>query len=136
MSVLTEESKEALSVSIKSATKEIFEAKINDKIDEKYNKKEKMKEEEGDESDKDEELEEEEDGDDDDSDDSDEDEELEESMKVVAVRSGNTKKKDEFQINRLGDLKQHAKKYDWIMVTKKNGEEIEYSVENGKLVEM
>lgn len=64
---------------------------------------------------------------------------LNEAFDVTASRVGGRHGTDDFQINRMSDLKKLAKsrQYDYFMVTKKNGEEIEFSVDpQGNLVEM
>lgn len=64
---------------------------------------------------------------------------LNEAFDVTASRVGGRKGTDDFQINRMSDLKKLAKsrQYDYFMVTKKNGDEVEFSVDpQGNLVEM
>lgn len=140
MSVLTEETKEAMKIGIKAATKELFESKIAQRIDEKYAGKKKVKEDESKEDEaldeeEDEELEEEKDDGDSDED----DEPLEEAMKVVAARwkpAAGQKKTGDFTIKRLSDLNKLKKEWDTFIVTDRHGRETQYDVENGKLIEM
>ena len=64
---------------------------------------------------------------------------INESMEVTASRVGGRKGQDTFTINRMSDLKKLGKsrQYDYFMVTKKNGDEVEYSVDpQGNIVEM
>jgi len=133
--------------SIRSVIRSAIEEASKAAIEEKYGKK-KMKEEE-EETDSEEEgvkEETEEDSDEDSGEEEDESgkEEMEESqiteaIKVTASRVGGRKGTDEFTINRLSDLKKLAKsrQYDYMMVVKKNGDEIEYTIDpQGNLVEM
>lgn len=66
---------------------------------------------------------------------------LEEAMQVVAMKKGfrgNPKDKKKITIRNMGELKKLAKenKYEYFTVTKADGDEIEYHVDHGKLVEM
>lgn len=80
------------------------------------------------------------DEDEDDDDDDDESEDLKEALKVEAkpVGSKNKAPVEEFEVKDMRELAKIVKtgKYGWLMVTKKNGDEDEYTVENGKLVLM
>lgn len=132
---------------IRSVIRAAIEEASKVAIEEKYGKK-KIKEEE-EETDSEEEgvkEESEEDSDEESGEEEDEsgEEEMEESqiteaIKVTASRVGGRKGVDEFTINRLSDLKKLAKsrQYDYMMVVKKNGVEIEYTIDpQGNLVEM
>lgn len=138
--------KDVLSVLIKESVQSKFEDGINAIIEEKYKKHVKEEDEEEDMDDSDDDEDEDSDEDEDDSDDS--DEELEESMKVEYLEKGaythgsKVKKTETTTINRHADLVKMANtgKYEWFLVTKKDGTEIEYNVDfEGKkpvLVEM
>lgn len=77
--------------------------------------------------------------DDEDEDDEDEDDEpLEEGLKVVGVKTAKGSKAEDLEVKDMRELTKLAKTgtYGWFMVTKKNGDEDEYTVEKGKLVLM
>lgn len=131
--------KDVLSVLIKESVQSKFEDGINAIIEEKYKKHVKEEDEEEDvDDDKDSD---DSDDDDDDSDEDDEDEDLEESMKVEYVEKGKKGTKTT-TIQKHSELVKMAKtgNYEWFMVTKKNGDEVEYTIDwDGKtpsLVEM
>lgn len=136
--------------SIRSVIRSAIEEASKVAIEEKYGKK-KMKEEEeetdseeeGVKEESEEESDEEEDESDEEEDESGEEEmeesQITEAIKVTASRVGGRRGTDEFTINRLSDLKKLAKsrQYDYMMVVKKNGVEIEYTIDpQGNLVEM
>lgn len=86
-----------------------------------------------------------EDGDDDEdeSEEEDEESELEESLKVAATLADGKKRNGHKQVilpkvKNMKDLNKAAKtgEYEYFVVTKKNGETMEFHVEKGKLVEM
>ena len=113
--------KELLEVLIKESVKTKFESKIDTIIEEKY--KNHVKEE--DEEDEDMDDTDDDDSEDDDEDDSDE-EDLKESMSVEYVEKGKKGTKTT-TIKNHSELVKMAKtgNYEWFMVTKKNGEEVE-----------
>jgi Skp family chaperone for outer membrane proteins len=135
--------KELLEVLIKESVKTKFESKIDTIIEEKYKKH--VKEEDEEDEDMDDEDEDDSDDDEDDDEDSDEDdsdeEDLKESMSVEYVEKGKKGTKTT-TIKNHSELVKMAKtgNYEWFMVTKKNGEEVEYTIDwDGKtpsLVEM
>lgn len=102
---------------------------VDETLDEETDEKEKEKE----------------DGDDDEdeSEEEDEESELEESFKVDATLADGKKRNGHKQVilpkvKNMKDLNKAAKtgEYDYFVVTKKNGETMEFHVEKGKLVEM
>lgn len=129
--------------SIRSVIRSAIEEASKVAIEEKYGKK-KMKEEEEETDSEEEGVKEESEEESDEEEDESDEEEMEESqiteaIKVTASRVGGRRGTDEFTINRLSDLKKLAKsrQYDYMMVVKKNGVEIEYTIDpQGNLVEM
>ncbi|WGH49719.1 hypothetical protein [Alishewanella phage vB_AspM_Slickus01] len=159
------ENKEIMAILIKEAVKEKFDKGIDDKIEEKYSKKSKMKEsdeeedededkeklaESEDDEDEDDEDEDDEDEDEDDEDEDEDDEDEDEDEKVNEAFSVEFAKKDHKKGDKAGTtkIKSHAElvkmantgEYSWFMVTKSNGDETEYTVDfegkRPKLVEM
>ncbi len=136
------EAQQILSVLIKESVQTKFEQKIDAVIEEKYSAKKDVKEQDEDENE--ENIEESDDDDEDDDEDDDDDEELKESMSVEYLEVGakKGKKTEKTTISRHADLVKMANtgKYEWFMVTKKDGTEVEYTVDfEGKkpvLVEM
>ena len=83
------------------------------------------------------------DDDDDDKSDDDDDDTLEEALKVGALPTsergkGTRMKAEQITVKDMRELTRLAKtgKYDYFTVEKKNGDVVEYSVENGKLILM
>lgn len=165
MSYITEEQKAALRITIQSAVQEsidravdnvtessdetVEEAKGNKDKKESY--KGKQKKEAADQDYDDESVEEqddaEDDGEDGDGDGEEEEEESDrvdesdifESMDVVAVVSGSRGNKTEtFTVTRMTELQRKARtgKYEHLTVTTRSGKEKEYSVSNGRMIEM
>lgn len=148
---LGEEIKESLKVQITASVKEAFDRNLSEAEESEeetsVNEEGNESEDEGAEEDSEDE---DPDGDsevaegDDKSEDSDEDESITEAMKVQAMKVGGRSRRDveEIRINRHADLLKLAKskKYEHFLVTKSNGEELEYHVDytnnRPELVEM
>lgn len=111
---------------IKALVKSAFEKKTNDLVSQYL--EENLKADDADDIEDDE----------DEEDEGDEDE-LEEALSVVASLAGKSKEKTEkFKVKNLKELAKLARtgKYDYFSTTKDNGDELEFMVEKGKLVEM
>lgn len=106
---------------VRTLVREAFENHINGLIEEQEEKKEEEKNPIDDDN-----------GDDDD----DEDETLSEALSIEVTDSSNKMKN--MKVNSMRDIVKMAKtgQYHYFVVKKASGEEIEFSVENGKLVEM
>jgi len=108
---------------VRTLVREAFENHINGLIEEQEEKKEEEKKT----TDND---------DNDDDDDDDDDETLSEALNIEVTDSSNKMKN--MKVNSMRDIVKMAKtgQYHYFVVKKASGEEIEFSVENGKLVEM
>lgn len=161
MSHISEEQKEALRVTIQSAVQESIDRAVDnvgiddEPVEEGKSHKDKKESYKGDKKKESDDRGTEDEGEDVTEDDGDEDKDEEEededdpdrvsesdifeSMDVVAVVSGSGGNKTEtFTVTRMTELQRKARtgKYEYLTVTTRSGKEKEYSVSNGKMVEM